>query len=463
MMFEEQQNIEGHKQLLRQVLEEADTFWEHLSEKPAGRYPTAFKQDDLPQAGVGAQQALRMFQAKYAQGMSGSSGSRYLGFVTGGVTPAALAGDWLTSLYDQNVIGSVDSSAPYIEREVIHWLRDLLGLSSDQEGVFVTGATMANYTGLAIARQWLGHEYGIHLSEEGLYDLPKVQVYSGCPHASIYKALSMLGLGKKAMTEIAVLNNREAMDVRMLEKQLEEMAGEPCIVVANFGTVNTGDFDDVNAILRLRDKYPFWLHIDAAFGGFAVCSRKHHSQLSGMAQADSLTVDAHKWLNVPYDAAMLFTRHRSLQKEVFQNSAAYLDDQPGHTDFVHLTPENSRRLRALPAWMTLQAYGREGYQEIVEQQCDCALQLADNIKADARFYLLANVSLNIVCFTIHQEGQTISMADIDNFLADIRQEGTTFLTPTVYKGVPAIRAAFSNWRTTSEDVQQVWNAISRSW
>lgn len=415
---------------------------------PPGRYIPDFQFSALPDNGIGAIETLNWFENNFADKLASSAGPRYFGFVTGGSTPASLAGDWLVSTYDQNAAGSHDSIAPLVEHQTIHFFKQLFGLDLQYFGSFVTGATMSNFVSLAIARQWVGEQHNVDLSTDGLGNLP-IKIISATPHSSIAKSLSMLGLGRKALITISTLPDREAIDLAALENYLKENP-EPAIIVANAGTVNTVDFDDLYAIGMLKKKYNFWMHVDAAFGGFAACSEKFSHLMRGVNFADSITIDAHKWLNVPYDAAMQFTRHKALQLRVFQNSAAYLGDPEKSPDFFHYTPENSRRFRALPSWFTLLAYGRLGHKEIVERNCACAAHLGEAINNSKQFKLLAVVRMNVVCFTMKHN--PVSFETIQQFLAMVRDDGRVFLTPTLYKGVPAIRAAISNWQTTNADM-----------
>ncbi len=229
-------------------------------------------------------------------------------------------------------------------------------------------------------------------------------------------------------------------------------------MVGNAGTVNTADFDDLEKIGQLKEKYPFWLHVDAAFGGFAACSPLYAYYVQGLNYADSITMDAHKWLNVPYDAAMQFTRHPQLQAEVFHNQSTYLGSADAGFNFIPYPPENSRRFRALPAWVSLLAYGREGYRDIVERNSQLAQQFGQQIEQSGKFRLLASVKMNVVCFTIN--GSTTT-GQVGEFLAALREDGRVFMTPTVYKGIPAIRAAISNWQTEERDVMIALEALNR--
>jgi glutamate/tyrosine decarboxylase-like PLP-dependent enzyme len=455
-LHEDHQRIQ---QVLASVLDDSVRFLNTLGSGPAAGVPPATVAETLPQAGIGATGALDLFRSKYADWMSGSAGPHYFGLVTGGATPASIAGDWLSTIYDQNATGSNDSIASQVELVAIGLLRELFGLSDAHAGVFVSGATMANFVGLATGRQWLGHRLGVDIAQSGLSGLPPIRVLCGTPHSSVYKAIAMLGLGRESLERIATLPNREAVNVVALRKRLVELneSGQPCLVVGNAGTVNSVDYDDLNALADLCHEFAVWLHVDAAFGGFAACVPEKQSLVSGIDRADSITIDAHKWLNVPYDSAMVFTRHLQMQREVFQNSAAYLEADPTPTNFVNLTPENSRRFRALPAWFTLMAYGREGYREIVMRNCQIAEEIGEMIQASDRFQLLAPVRMNGIVFTL--AGEATTHRSVQEYLYRVQSGGVLYMTPTEYFAAPAIRISVTNWRTTQQDVSHVWKGM----
>jgi len=419
---------------------------------------------NLPENGIGLEGTLEAFYEQHQDKIVASSGPRYWGFVTGGTTPAAIAGDWLSAVFDQNpqgIKGSGDVSAN-IELQTINWLIQLFGLPSYFKGGFVTGATMSNFTCLAIARQWAGKQKSIDIAREGIKT--EIRILTATPHSSAIKSLAMLGLGSSNIITVKTAEgNREAMDTADLEVKLQENKDYPVIVISSGGTVNTVDFDDMQAIADLQKQYTFYWHIDAAFGAFAVCSEKHSHLLSGWEFADSITVDCHKWLNVPYDGAiyLVHEKHAAFQLQTFQNSnAPYLGDPATDFSFLNFGPENSRRLRALPAWFALQAYGRSGFGWIVENNIALANQFAQLLEQNTIFKLVAPVRLNVVCFTIDSEedrGRKLAL-----ILEKLKVSGKLFISPTSYKGVPCLRAAFVNWRTTEEDILIAINELTKA-
>ena len=447
------QNIDA---VLQSARDAALQFLTSLDKRPAGPPANDYGTPQLSESGIGAEQALQHFISIYGDGLSGTAGPRYWAFVTGGTTPAALVGDWLTGTFDQNA-ADPGATVAHVELETLAWLRQLFGLSDEHVGAFVTGATMANFSGLAVARQWIGQHYGVDVAQEGIQALPGVKIFSAKAHSSSYKSLAMLGFGRNAVTPIATLPSRESIDVTALEKELSLLDGAPCIVIASAGTVNSVDFDDFQALNALKQRYPFWLHIDAAYGGFAACSPRYSHLLYGWDEADSICIDAHKWLNVPYEAAMAFTRHADLRVQTFRNAAAYLGEITGPDAFVHLSPNNSRRWRALPSWFSLIAYGRSGYREIVERNCDLARLLAAQINESEAFELLTEVRLNGLVFALTGAD---SAGSVQQFLQRLRDDGRLYLSQTVYFGRPAIRISIVNWRSNSTDAETAWQALN---
>lgn len=448
------EDLKNLELILNQVKAEGLEFLDGIDRRPTSVKNREIANCDLEEYGSGALAALAEFKSRFDETIVASTGPRYWGFVTGGSTPAAIAGDWLATVYDQNtqtVKGQGDISAN-IELETVRLLLQLLGLpDEDYLGGFVTGATMSNFTCLAVARQWLGMQNGCDIAREGVSGT--LNVLSAMPHSSSVKSLALLGFGSQNLIKVKVMpGNREAIDLNDLEKQILKLKGQPFILISSGGTVNTVDFDDFEGILKLKDKYHFWWHIDAAFGAFAACAPAYRPLLKGWEEADSITVDCHKWLNVPYENAFFLVKkeHRLLQIASFQNSnAPYLGDPLENFNYLNFLPENSRRLKALPAWFSLKAYGAKGYQDIVESCIARAQELASFIEEEDAFELLAPVRLNTVCFGLKGE---LYKDQVFEYLRILNDKGVVFMTPTIYDGRQAIRAAFVNWRTTTDDV-----------
>ncbi len=451
------------KSILNETLNYATNYLTSLDERNVSAEDKQIENIKLNDIGLGASEALHVFKNNFEKHIVASSGARYWGFVTGGTTPAAIVGDWLTSVFDQNpqnTIGNGDVSAR-IEVHTINLMLQLFNLPENNFfGGFVTGATMSNFTGLAVARQWVGKQLDIDIARQG--NVKNLKVLVATPHSSALKCLSMLGIGSKNAVTVKVLSgNREAMDIKDLERLLKKIK-KPCIVVSSGGTVNTVDFDDMRAIANLKGKYNFWWHIDAAFGGFAALSDAHKHLLEGWETADSITIDCHKWLNTPYDSAVIFTRteHRALQTQTFKNTnAPYLGATTDAINYLNLLPENSRRLRALPAWFSITAYGRSGYAEIVSRGILLANLFAEMLIKTDLYFLVAPVRLNVVCFAIKNKESNESARNA--LITSLRKENKFFVTPTFHNGYHCLRAAFVNWQTQQRDIDLAIAVLSK--
>lgn len=417
----------------------ADRYLASLPDRPVipAHVPVA---GPLPE-GVGLQAAFEHLALHIEPCLSASPGPRYLGYVTGGATPEALAADWLASAWDQNVSNHAGSIAASVEAMTVLAFAGAFGLGDRMHGHFVSGATAANLVCIATARQWAQHEGGA---------LP--HVFAGAAHSSILKAMAITGIGRDRHVPVATLPGRTAVDPDALRVALAAEPG-PKVVVASAGEVNIGDFDDLETVADICREAGAWLHVDGAFGLFAALEPSLRHRVAGVARADSVAVDLHKWLNVPYDSAIAYTTRPDLQREVFAASSAYLGDDP---DPLHYTPENSRRFRALAAWMVLAVRGRDGIAQWVAANCRQARMLAAGLLERGLDVLNPDVALNIVAFAPHAG----DAAARDALLKAINGSGVAFMTPTVLHGRPAIRAAFSNWSTTDADVDRVLAMIA---
>lgn len=449
--------LQEDERLLGELLDRVKEFtlqFRSDAKHPAGSVLREVPDTLLRDLGDGARDAMRVFEDRWGEYFVASPSNRYLGYVTGGTTPAALIGDWLTSALDQNpqtVKGFGDVSAA-MELATVSLLRELFGLPTSYNGGFVTGATMSSFTCLGVARQWVGRQEGYDVAKDGLQQ--PIPVLTATPHSSAVKCLAMLGIGSRNIIRVATLPGREAMDIDDLKAKISALNGRHFILIASGGTVNTVDFDDFLAIARLPGRANCWLHVDAAFGGFAALHPDHAYLTAGWEMADSITIDNHKWLNVPYDSACWFVRqeHLPLQVETFQNSSApYLGDPADDFSYLNAGPENSRRLRALPAWFGLRAYGRAGYEDIVARCVATAFLLAERLTADPAFELLAPVKLNVVAFTLTED-----KPNRVNALAErLNARGRYFMTPTTLFGRRGLRAAFVNWQCQTSQAEEI--------
>jgi glutamate/tyrosine decarboxylase-like PLP-dependent enzyme len=430
--------------VLELVLDAAKSYLQELDDAPVLASRERRFGGPLPEEGSGAASALgELIGGRDVA--TRSSGPRFFHFVTGGTTPAALAADWLTSLLDQNAFSAVSSPLGVeVEEVAIGWLRELFDLPESWGGVLTTGATMANFVGLAAGRRWWAQQHGVDVDERGLAGLPAVPIFTtDAIHVSARKALAMLGLGRETA---------RLVDLDGLERGLRE---GPAIVIGNLGEVNDGRIDDLGRMADLVERHGGWLHVDGAFGLFARLTPRTAALTAGVERADSVISDGHKWLNVPYDCGFAFVRDLELLREPFRLTAAYLpsDETP--------SPEASRRARALAVWATLAAYGRSGYRAMVERHLDLAQRLGRRVENEPELELLAPVTLNIVCFRYRPPGLDEEQLDeLNSWLGEaVLADGRVFFGTTRYGGRVAFRPAIVNWRTTERDVDLIVDVL----
>jgi glutamate/tyrosine decarboxylase-like PLP-dependent enzyme len=417
----------------------------------------------LPAMGSGSLEALAELVAASMEGATRSTGPRFFHFVMGGVTPAALGADWLTSTLNQSAYNWVSSPlASRIEQVTLGWMKELLGIPAAWSAVMTSAATTANLVGLASARRWWGLEHSVDIDERGLADLPPVPMFAGgYLHASAVKALGILGLGRER-PQILSRDAAGRLDLVVLENALKGLGGKPAIVLATAGDVNTGDFDPIREMAALANKHHAWLHVDGAFGLYAALTPRTRHLIDGIENAGSIAVDGHKWLNAPYDTGFAFVRDPSLHAGGFSSSAAYLGTEAlSRPVFGNLASEMSRRARAIPVWATLRAYGRDGYQAMIERHLGLAQRVAEQVDAAPDLERLAEVPLNIVCFRFRPPNvPETELDDLNRRLgALVLEDGRVYFGTTEYAGKVAFRPAIVNWRTREEDVDLIVEVV----
>jgi glutamate/tyrosine decarboxylase-like PLP-dependent enzyme len=404
----------------------------------------------LPEVGEDPGEVIALLDEIGSPATVASAGPRYFGFVIGGTLPGALAASWLATAWDQNA-GLVAASpvAAALEEITLAWLLEVLQLPAGAAGAFVTGATMANFAGLAAARHAVLADAGWDVEAEGLIGAPAITVIAGTEaHATLFKSLALLGLGRKRVQLVATDEQG-----RMRTDSLPRIDG-PTIVCIQAGNVNSGGFDPAEAICEWAHAGGAWVHVDGAFGLWALGAPSRASLASGVPNADSWATDAHKWLNVPYDSGLAFVRDPAALRAAMAQSAAYYVAGE-QREPMYYTPETSRRARGVEVWAALRTLGRTGLADLMERTCSLASRFASQLKA-AGHEVLNDVVLNQVLVSFGSDEVTRRV------IREVQAEGTCWCGGTVWHGRTAMRISVSSWATTEADVDQSVEAIVRA-
>jgi glutamate/tyrosine decarboxylase-like PLP-dependent enzyme len=391
-----------------------------------------------------------------------SAGPRFFGFVIGGTLPVAIAADWLTTAWDQNAGLYVAAPAVSVMEEVAaRWLVDLFDLPSTASVGFVTGGQMANFTCLAAARHEVLRRAGWDVEARGLQGAPPVHlIVSEESHVTVFAALRLLGLGAPAWRVATDAQGRMRTDD--LARVLEACPAGPTIVCAQAGNVNTGAFDPLQAVAEAAAARGAWLHVDGAFGLWAAASPARRHLVDGASRADSWAVDAHKWLNVPYDCGIAICAHPAAHRAAMTSNAAYLVPSEGDArDGLDWSPEFSRRARGVPVYAALRALGRRGVVDLVERACALAAHAASQLAPVPRTRVLNEVVLNQVLVRFDGETDEAGDARTRTVIDRLQQDGTCWLSGTRWHDRAAMRISVSNWSTTQDDVDLTVEAIRR--
>ena len=455
--------------LLERTRHHAATFLESLPERPVqprsdAAQVLASADRSVPESPSDPLAVIDELVRTVDPGVTAMAGGRFFGWVIGGSLPAAVAADWMTTVWDQNAgSGEGTPAAVAIEQVAIRWVAELLDLPI-ASGVLVTGAQMASFVGLAIARGELLRSVGWDLEAEGLAGAPPLRVIVGAErHGTIDKALRMLGIGTRQVHVVEA--DRQG---RMRPEALSDaLAGDDlAIVCAQAGNVNGGGFDPMPAIADLvntaRARRSIWIHLDGAFGLWARAAPSRRALADGVELADSWSTDGHKWLNTPFDCGIAFTRHAEAHRRTFRGGATYLPGEAAVRNPFDHAPELSRRARGFALWAALRELGRSGVADLIERSCAYARRFAEGLAALPGVEVMNEVELNQLVVRFRDPHGHDDDAHTRAVIARVVAGGACYPSGTVWRGVAAMRISVSNWMTDEADVDLGIAAIARA-
>ncbi len=449
----------AHDDSLRSLLEDAARRGIEYREQSPSRAvaPSSEAVDDvqqffepLPESGTADADVLAQLDDIGTPATVTMTGPRYFGFVIGGSLPVTVASNWLTTAWDQNVVmHEVTPATSTLERVAMNWMVDLFGLPENTAAAFATGATIANFSSLAAARNRVYRDIGWNVEADGLTGAPPMTILVGEEvHPTVIKGIGLLGFGRDCVQRLAV-DGQGRIDAT----KLPEVDG-PTIVCTQAGNLNTGGFDPVGDICDAVKPKGAWVHVDGAFGLWAAASPELAYLCNGFQAADSWATDAHKWLNVPYDSGIAFVRDGAALKSAMSITADYLLTESEFRNPSDYTPELSRRARGVDVWAALKSLGRSGVAEMLNRCCSNARRFADGLEK-AGFRILNDVVLNQVLVSFGDDSRTREVIDA------VQADGTCWCGVTVWQGHTAMRISVCNWSTTAEDVDISLESIIR--
>ncbi|WP_223788641.1 pyridoxal phosphate-dependent decarboxylase family protein [Marinicella meishanensis] len=397
----------------------------------------------LAEQGMAASEVLHELHQWVSPATMKMGSPRFFGFVIGGAYPVSVASSWLGTAWDQNTgLEKTTPGVAMLEKVSARWMLELLGLPASSATAFVTGATVANFTALAAARNQVFARAGWDVEADGLIGAPDLHIIiSAESHPTVYKSLAMLGLGRNRVTKVPTDDQG-----RMRVDQMPAIEGNT-IIITQAGNINSGAFDPVGKICQLAAGKNAWVHVDGAFGLWAMASAKYRHLGSGLELADSWATDAHKWLNVPYDSGLAFVKNEHALKAAMAITASYLPTENAGRNPSDYTPELSRKARGVDVYAVLRYLGRSGVAELVERCCDCARYFAE-LLVQAGHEVLNDVVLNQVVVSFGDEAINLAILDA------VQKEGTCWVGQTIWRDRLAMRISVCNWQTDRPAVEQ---------
>lgn len=457
--------LDQSAKLVLEQFEQLDTtkaYHYHEQEEVASWFDEA-----LPQEGMDTEALLDEVREKVMNTATGNLGPNMYAYVMAGGTQVSIVAEQLAATINQNVTKwHLAPAISEIEKRVIKWSAEMMGLKELSGGVLVSGGSAANLTGLTVARNIAFEQMDIR--KKGLFGLAPFTVYASKEvHGCVDKSLDLLGIGTDQLRKIKTLPDF-TIDLQALEEQIlaDQANGfHPFCVIGNAGTVNTGAIDDLEALADLAEKHGLWFHIDGAYGGLAASLSSLQVAYKGLERADSIAIDFHKWLYQPFEAGCTLVKNWDTLRRTYFKKADYLDtaleEGTGRLEFNEHTFQLSRNAKALKVWMSVKAYGLRRIKEMIQKDIDLAHYLADEVVQAPDFELKARSELAVTCF--RYTGTYTSEAEIidinSRLISALEKDGRVFITGTRLNDEFVLRACLINHRKQKDSIDYLLNVI----
>lgn len=466
------QDWDEFRQLAHRMLDDMLDFQQNIRQRPVWQPPPEpvkrFLKQSLPLEPQPQEQVYQDFLDNILPYPMGNPHPRFWGWVMGNGTPFAMLAEMLAAGMNPNM-GGGDHVANYVEAQVIDWIKQMFGFPSEASGLLVSGASMANLVGLAVARNTLA---GYELRREGLRAAPQEMVVYASQevHSCVQKAVELMGMGSQALRFIPI-NVAYEMELPALEAQIvrDRQAGlKPFCVVGTAGTVNTGAIDDLQGLAEICRREKLWFHVDGAFGAFASLAPAVSACVEGLQQADSLALDLHKWMYMPFEAGCALVRDQHAHRGAFALHPEYLAHAErglagGSLWFSDYGVQLTRGFRALKVWMSLKEHGARKFGRLVQQNIAQAAYLARLVDAHPRLERMAPVQLNIVCFRYNPGDRDDEALNALNqeLLIRLHESGVAVPSYTTLGGRYCLRVCITNHRSQRQDFDLLVKTVER--
>ena len=424
-------------------------------------------QGSAPREPLGAEAAYADFQELVLPYPVGNAHPRFWAWFMGNGTPFAAVADFLAAIVNPN-LGGGNHVANHVEAQVVQWCKEIVGFPANSSGLLVSGGSMANFVGLTVARNSLP---GLDMRGVGVAGLSqRLLTYASVEvHSCVQKSIEALGLGAQSLRKVPV-NDAYEIDVDALGRMIREdraAGGRPFCVIGNAATINTGATDDLDALAALCEREDLWFHVDGAIGALLALAPQHRHLVRGMERADSVTLDLHKWLHIPFEAACALVRDRKAHRDAFALTPEYLEKTTrglasGSLWFSEYGLQLSRGFKALKVWMSIKEHGLDRFGRLIDRNIAQAHELEALVEAEPDFELMAPVATNTVCFRCNPGGMTDAQLNEFNaeLLIRLHESGIAAPSYTTLHGRYCLRAAIVNHRTVSDDLAVMMRALA---